>query len=166
MGLNTQGLKDTAATTNIAIKTAYAGLKMKADRLQPRLCGVLDDIVKVVLKEINEEHGKDYQITDIKYDFKRETMVNESENIQNEKVKAETEQLRINTLLNLVANIDDETLTRAICDELDFDYDEIKDKIAKMKDEQGLQGAKSTLNDLIPNDDVIPLTEPIIAPGA
>ena len=163
-GLNTYGLKDTAATTNIAIKTAYAGLKMKADRLQHRLCGVLNGLVKVVLKEINDENGTDFTISDIEYDFKRETMVNETENVTNEKVKAETEQLRINTLLNLVSTIDDETLTRAICDELDFDYEDIKAKIEKMKDEQGLQGAKSTLNGIVPNEEQ-PI-EPLNAPGA
>ena len=168
MGLNTYGLKDTAATTNIAIKTAYALLKMKADKLEKRLRKLLKDIIKVVLKEINDENDKDYQLSDIEFDFSRETMVNETENIQNAKVKAETEQLRINTLLNLVSTIDDETLVKAMCDELDFDYDEIKGKIQKMKDEEGLQGAKDALNDIVPDDidPIDPNGESIITPGA
>ena len=159
MGFNSSQIGD-GNITNVVIKSRYSLLDLKCNKLEIRLKQFMRKLLKVVLKEINDEHGTDYQITDIDYDFKRETMVNESENITNEKVKAETTQIRINTLLNLVSTIDDETLIMAMCDELDFDYEEIKGKIADMKDEQGLQDAKSTLNGIEPID------EPIIAPGA
>ena len=41
---------------------------------------------------------------------------------------AQEQQTRINTLLSLAAQLDNETLMKNICDVLDIDYEEIKDK--------------------------------------
>jgi SPP1 family phage portal protein len=154
MGLNTIGLKDTSATTNIAIKAAYSLLEMKANKMEQRLRRLLKDIIKVVLAEVNAELKKDYQITDIYFEFDRSVMTNETENIGNAKTEAETEQIRVNTLLNLAATLDDETIVQGICDILDIDYDEIKSKLPKTDDAaQSLTGAKSDLSGVIPEDE-------------
>lgn len=129
MGLNMTGLKDTAATTNIAIKAAYSLLDMKANKLEKRLKRLLKEILKVVINEINETDKKGYKVSDVKMVFKRSVMTNETENTQNEKVMAETQQVQINTLLNLAATLDNETIVKAICDVLDIDYEQIKDKL-------------------------------------
>lgn len=152
MGLNTQGLKDTAATTNIAIKTAYASLKMKADAMEKRLTSLLDDVVKVVLAEINDEHDTDYQITDIYYDFQRETMVNETENIQNAKTEAETRQIEVNTILNIAANIGDEKALEALCAVMEWDYDEIKSMVDKQAAEGNVANAKAVLEGVVTDE--------------
>lgn len=152
MGLNTQGLKDIAATTNIAIKTAYASLKMKADRMEKRLRKLLNDVIKVVLAEINDENGTDYQITDIEYDFQRETMVNETENIQNAKTEAETRQLEVNTILNIAANIGDEKALEAICDVMEWDYDEIQSQVDKLNAEQDNANAQTVLKGVVTDE--------------
>lgn len=159
MGLNTHGLKDTAATTNIAIKTAYALLKMKADKMEKRLRKLLKDIIKVVLAEINEEYKKDYQISDIEFNFTRETMVNETENIQNAKTEAEAQQIRINTILNIAANVGDEQTLKAICEEMDWDFDELQREVEKKKPEEGVQSVQNDLDGIIPED--VEPTEPI-----
>lgn len=152
MGLNTQGLKDTAATTNIAIKTAYASLKMKADKMEKRLRKLLNDVIKVVLAEINDEHGTDYQITDIEYDFQRETMVNETENIQNAKTEAETKQIEVNTILNIAANIGEEKALEAICDIMEWDYDEIQSIVEKLNAEQDNENAQAVLKGVVTDE--------------
>ena len=46
-----------------------------------------------------------------------------------EKTKAETKQLEVNIILDAATKLDDETIIKALCDELDIDYEEIKDKI-------------------------------------
>ncbi|MBE6596866.1 MAG: phage portal protein [Ruminococcaceae bacterium] len=172
MGLNTYGLKDTNATTNMAIKTAYAGLKIKADRIETRLRALLhESIVPVVLEDINEEYGTDYRASDVSYNFERETMTNETENIQNAKTEAEAKQIRITTILNIAEKMPDEQILRAICDEMDWDYDELEGEIKKLKEEQEIASVQKTLDNVVPNEEepaaqVTDPTEPIIAPGA
>lgn len=130
-GLNLSGLKDTSATTNIAIKAAYSLLDLRCNRLETQLKRFLRKIVNVVVDEINKEQGTDYQTDSIRFEFTHEVMSNESENATIEKTDAEKKQVEINTLLSLQAVIGDEQTIRMICDVLDIDYDEIKDQIPK-----------------------------------
>ncbi len=127
MGLNTAGLKDTSATTNIAIKMAYTLLDLKANRLESRLKKLLKDIIKVVLAEINEKNHTDFQTSDIYFEFTREVLVNETENITNEKTQADTVQQQINTILDIVDQIGAERALQAICEVMEWDYEEVKD---------------------------------------
>jgi len=128
-GLNTSGLKDTAATTNIAIKSAYSLLDLKTNKLEIRLKQFMRKLLKVVLDEINNQNGTDYQQKDVYFDFKREVPVNEQENAQIELIEAQRKQTEINTLLNLAAQLDNKTMMQLICEQLDIDYNEIKDKL-------------------------------------
>lgn len=158
MGLNTYGLKDMAATTNLGIQSAYTLLNMKADNLQQKqLNPLLKEVVKVVLAEINSENETDYQLSDIFFDFKRNPIVNETENIANEKIKAETKQLEVNTILNVAANVGDEQTLKAICSVMDWDFEELKDQIEKLQEEKSNATAKATLNNV---DPVEPTPEP------
>ena len=152
MGLNTSGLKDTTATTNLAIKAAYSLLELKANKMEQRLRRLLKDIIKVVLAEINAEQKKDYQITDIYFKFDRNIMTNEQEDAQIEKTRAETKQIEVNTILNIEANIGDEQTLKALCDVMDIDYDEIQSALKKQA-EEGIQGAQNTLDTVIPEDE-------------
>lgn len=129
MGLNTAGLKDTNATTNIAIKAAYSLLDLKCAKLEIRLKQFLRKILKPVIDEINNCNNTDYQQKDVYFDFKHEIMSNAQENAQIELIKAQTRQTAVNTLLNLAAQLDNETLMQNICDVLDIDYEAIKDKL-------------------------------------
>ncbi len=148
MGLNTYGLKDMAATTNLGIQSAYTLLNMKADNMQKRLNPVLKDIVKVVLAEINQQNGTDYQLSDVFFDFTRDPIVNETENISNEKVKAEIKQIEVNTILNVAANVGDEQTLKAICDVMDWDFEGLQDQIEKLNEEQDTADAKDALENV------------------
>ena len=149
MGLNTAGLKDTAATTNIAIKAAYSLLELKANKLLMRLKKMLKDIVKVVLAEINTVNKTDYQLSDVFFDFQTSTMTNEQENIQNAKTEAETEQIRINTILNLAASVGDEQTLKAICEVMEWDFDDLQGKIKQLQEEQSVLAARNALNNAV-----------------
>lgn len=153
MGLNTAGLKDTAATTNIAIKAAYSLLDLKCRKLEIRLKQFLRKILKVVLADINEIEGTDYQMNQVYFDFEHEIMSNEQENAQIKLTEAQEQQTRINTLLALATQLDNETLMQAICDVLDIDYEEIKEKLPDPNEaENQVNDAQDGLNSVVVKD--------------
>lgn len=147
MGLNTSGLKDTNATTNIAIKAAYSLLDLRCSKLEIRLKQFLRKLLKVVLEEINKEDGTDYQMNQVYFNFEHEIMSNVQENAQIKLTEAQARQAEINTLLNLATQIDNETLIKLICEQLDIDYDEIKDRLPDPDEaENVLMDAQRRLN--------------------
>ena len=152
MALNTSGLKDTNATTNLAIQAAYTLLDMKCNKLEIRLKQFLRKLLKVVLAEINEADGTDYQQKDVYFSFERETPTNAHENAQIELTEAQKQQTVINTLLNLAAHLDNETLMELIFEQLDLNYEDYKDKLPK-PEENPTYTAQNALNGIIPDDD-------------
>lgn len=129
MGLNTAGLKDTSATTNIAIKAAYSALELRCSKIIDRLELLLMDLVDVVLDEINQKNGTGYLLSQVYIDIQPEIMANEQEKAQIELTESQKQQTVINTLLSLAERFDNETLMQNICDVLDIDYEQIKDKL-------------------------------------
>lgn len=149
MGLNTEGLKDTSATTNIAIRAAYSLLDLRCSKLEIRLKQFLRKLINVVLKEINDTKGTDYAQKDIYFNFNHKIMSNELENAQIKHTEAQEQQVRITTLLNLATQIDSETLQQQICDVLDLDWDDLKNKLPKPNEaEDALTETQSALNDV------------------
>jgi len=147
MGLNTAGLKDTNATTNVAIKAAYSLLDLKCSKMEIRLKQFLRKLIKVVLQEINDANGTDYQMKDVYFDFAHEIMSNAQENAQIELVEAQRKQAEINTLLGLATHLDNETLMQLICEQLDLDYDDIKGKLPDPNEaENAVMNAQGALN--------------------
>lgn len=153
MALNTAGLKDTNATTNLAIKSAYSLLDLRASKLEKRLKQFLRKIIKVVLDEINAANGTDYQQKDVYFDFEREVPTNAQETAQIELIEAQRKQTEITTILNLAGTIDDETKLQLICEQLDIDYQDIKDKVPK-PEEDPTAAAQAALTGIQPEDDV------------
>ena len=117
--------------TNIVIKSRYSLLDLKANKLELKLKKFLRKLVKVFIDAVNEEEGTAYDINDVYFDFTRETITNELDNAQIELTAAQARQADINTLLNIAnANVmDSETILQKICEVLDIDYEEIKDKV-------------------------------------
>ena len=128
-GLNTSGLKDTAATTNIAIKAAYSLLDLKATKFEIKLKQFMRKLLKIVLAEINEQNGTDYQMSQVYFTFDHEIMSNAQENAQIDLTEAQKRQAEINTLLTLADRLDNDTLMQLICEQLDIEYEEIKSKL-------------------------------------
>ena len=128
MGFNSAQLGD-GNITNVVIKSRYALLDLKCNKLEIRLKRFLKQIINVVLMEINEKDGTDYSFSDVWFDFTREIMTNASDNAQIEKTDAEKQQVQINTILSLQGIIDDETIIQIICEILDINYEDIKDKL-------------------------------------
>lgn len=153
MGLNTAGLKDTNATTNIAIKAAYSLLDLKCSKLEIKLKQLLRKLLKPVIAEINETEGTDYQLNQVYFEFSHSVMSNEQENAQIKLTEAQEQQTRINTLLSLAAQLDNETLMQNVCDALDLDYDQIKDKLPDPDEaENTVKTAQGTLDGVIADE--------------
>ncbi|MCI7428514.1 MAG: phage portal protein [Methanobrevibacter sp.] len=125
MGFNSAQIGD-GNITNIVIKSRYALLDLKCNKLEKQLRRFLNKILRVVLDEINTKNGTDYSLKDVYYDFEREVMTNASDNAQINLVKAQTKQVEINTLLNTANVIGQEEAIKQICDVLDIDYETIK----------------------------------------
>lgn len=148
--------------TNVVILSRYTLLDLKAKNFLKRCKRLLKKLLKVVLAEINEKNGTDYQIKDTYFDFSFQIPANETENIANEKVKAETQGVILNNILNVAVQIGDEKTLQLICESLDIDYEEIKDKVQKLKEEPNTANAKDLLNSVqteTPEDENTPEVE-------
>ena len=134
-GVNTEALKDTSATTSIAIKSAYANLDLKCDGLQPFLLQFMRKLLKLVLKEINDRNGTDYEQKDVYFNFEREIITNAQENAQIDLVKAQEQQAKVTTILNTASMLGQELTAQLVCEALELDYDDVKDKLPKPEDD-------------------------------
>lgn len=147
MGLNTTALGDGQYSNNVNIKTRYSLLDMKCEKVADNLKVLLKKIVKVVLDEINEKNQTGYTLKDVYFNIdKRETITNETDNAQIELTKAQTEQAKITTLLNIATKLGDELLMQNICDVLDINYEDIKDKLPQTEQPDLDKASEDLLN--------------------
>lgn len=161
MGLNTAQIGD-GNITNVVIKSRYALLDLKCNKLEIRLKQFLRKIIKIVLDEINKVNNTDYQMKDVYFDFEREVMTNAQDNAQIDLIDAQRRQVQINTLLGLAGTLDDETIVQSICDVLDVDYEEIKSKLPE-KAEDELSAAQNALNEVDTDEQETERDSPITA---
>lgn len=153
MGFNSAQLGD-GNITNIVIKSRYALLDLKCNKLEIRLKQFMRKLLKIVLAEINDEHGTDYQQKDVYFDFEREVMTNAADNAQIELTEAQKRQTEINTILNLQMVIDDDTRLQLIAEQLDMDYEELKSKAPKPEDDPTM-AAQQALQGIVPEQPAI-----------
>lgn len=146
MGFNSAQVGD-GNVTNIVIKSRYALLDLKCNKLEIRLKQFLRKILKVVLQEINTENGTDYQSKDVYFDFEREIMTNAQDNAQIELTDAQKQQTQINTLLSLETTLGNELVVQNICEVLDIDYEEIKSKLPDPETDP-IMAAQAAVNDI------------------
>lgn len=150
MGLNMAGLKDTAATTNIAIKAAYSLLELRCNKIIDQLELFLQQIVEVVLAEINEREGTAYLMEQVYFDFTPEIMSNASENAQIALTEAQEQQTRINTLLSLATQLGNELMMEQIAEQLDLDWEKIKGKLPDPEEGMtSIEGAEDDLDGVV-----------------
>lgn len=152
MGFNSAQLGD-GNITNIVIKSRYALLDLKCNKLEIRLKQFMWKLLKIVLKEINDSHGTDYQQKDVYFAFEREVMTNAADNAQIELTDAQKQQTQVNTLLMLASKLDNETLMQNICEVLDIEYNEIKDKLPQSEEALDPYAAQTALDGITTETD-------------
>ena len=128
MGFNASQTGD-GNITNIVIKSRYTLLDLKCNKLEKYIRSFLKPILQIALDEINEMYDTNYTLKDVEICLDREIPTNEADNAAIDKTKAETKQIEVNIILDAATKLDDETIIKALCDVLDIDYEEIKDKI-------------------------------------
>lgn len=134
MALNLRALRDTSATTNVAIKSAYSLLDLKSEKLKPRLKGFMRWEIGIVLDEINQEMGTSYTQGDVYFAFKPEIPTNAKENAEIELFEAQRRQAEITTILNVATMIGSEKVLELLCEQFEIDYMELRDKLPKDDD--------------------------------
>ena len=145
MGFNSAQLGD-GNITNVVIKSRYALLDLKCDKLEKNLKKFLREMIKIVLDDVNKRNETDYQQKDVYFEFNREIITNASDNASIKKVEADTKAVEINLLLGLNGVLDNETVIQLICEQLDIDFNEIKDKLPT-DEAQETNSAMEVLND-------------------
>ena len=151
MGFNSSQTGD-GNITNVVIRSRYTLLDLKVGKLEMRLKRFLKGIIKVVMDEINTMHGTDYQFKDVDIDFTFNVPTNEQENVQNAKTEAETEQIRLNSILNVATVIGDDETLKGICEILDLDYDELQGQLEKLNEEKNLNNAQAMLEGVVTDE--------------
>lgn len=144
MGFNSAQLGD-GNITNVVIKSRYALLDLKCNKLEKNLRKFLREMIQIVLDDLNKTNNTDYQQKDVYFDFKREVITNASDNANIKKIEADTKAVEINLILGLKGVIDDETVIKMICEQLDIDYDDVKNKLP-INEVQDSYGAMGVLN--------------------
>ena len=151
MGFNSAQSGD-GNITNVVIRSRYTLLDLKANKLIKRLKRFLKGIIRVVLDEINAKNGTDYQYSDVFVEFNTVIPTNEKENAEIAKIEAETEQIKINSILNVSAIIGDEETLKAFCDILDLDFDELKGQLDKLNEPQNTIDAMNLLEGVVTDE--------------
>lgn len=122
--------------TNVVIKSRYALLDIKCDKLETHLRQTMGGILDVVLERINQERGTAYTRADVKMDFTRSCITNESDNATIESTEATTAQTKINTLLAAAAQVGIDPVLPQLCNVLELDESEVRKAIEQADSEQ------------------------------
>lgn len=124
--------------TNVVIKSRYALLDMKCNKAEVRLRAMLQWINKMIVDDINRRYGTAYKASDITVNIVRETMVNEKDLVEQDKIEAETKQVIIETILSVAARLDDESVLKLICEQFELDWEEVQEAIEEQDYTPGL----------------------------
>lgn len=115
--------------TNVVIKSRYALLDIKCGKLETHLRQTMGGILDVVLERINQERGTAYTRADVKMDFTRTCITNESDNAAVESTEAATAQTKINTLLAAAAQVGIDPVLPQLCKVLELDEADVRKAI-------------------------------------
>lgn len=151
MGFNSAQSGD-GNITNVVIRSRYTLLDLKANKLIKRLKRFLKGIIQAVLDEINAKNGTDYQYSDVIVEFNPVIPTNEQENAQIAQIEAQTEQVRINSILNAATIIGDEETLKGICGILDLDFDELKGQLSQLNESQNTADAMGILEGVMTDE--------------
>lgn len=128
MGFDSSQIGD-GNITNVVIKSRYALLDLKCNKAEVRLRRLIRQLLGAIISDINRRYNTGYKATDVDIEIVRETMVNENDVYNNEKIQAETQRQLIDNLLVTANRLSDETVLESICNILDLDYEEEKQRL-------------------------------------
>lgn len=125
MGFNAAQVGD-GNITNVVIKSRYALLDIKCGKLETHLRQMMGGIIDVVLQQINKDKGTAFTRADVKMDFTRTCITNESDNAAIDSAEAAAVQTKVNTLLAAAAQLGVEAVLQPLCKVLELDEAEVR----------------------------------------
>lgn len=132
MGFDSSQVGD-GNVTNVVIKSRYALLDLKCNKAEIRLRKLIRQLLKAIVDDINRRFNTAYNYMDIDINIIRETMVNENDIANNEKIEAEKQGQLINNVLTAATRFDDDTVLKLLCDIFELDYEEVKEKVEQQE---------------------------------
>lgn len=120
---------DGSNLTNVAIQSRYSLLNLKCNKIEPRIRSLIKWCLELILEDIFRLYGKRFDINEIEIILERNTIVNEKDLAEQELIIAQEKQTIINALVISAPYIGDETLLEQICETLEINFDEVKDKV-------------------------------------
>lgn len=126
--------------TNVVIKGRYTLLNMKANKTEARLRTFLSWANDLIIDDINRRYNKSYTADGITVEITREMLVNENDLVTNEKTKADTRSVEMQTLLAAAPRLDNDTVLAKICEMYELNFDEVR----KALDEQDYKQLPAT----------------------
>lgn len=127
MGFNSSQIGD-GNITNVVIKSRYALLDLKSNKLEMRLRKFIRELVSVFLNDYNMRNQTAYDDEDVKIAFTREIISNGTDNAQIDYLKSQSLLMKIEALNSLSGVLDNDILLKEICDTLEVDYEEVVSK--------------------------------------
>lgn len=127
MGFNSAQIGD-GNITNVVIKSRYALLDLKSNKLEMRLRKFIRELVNVFLNDYNMRNQTAYDDEDVKIAFTREIISNGTDNAQIDYLKSQSLLMKIEALNSLSGVLDNDILLKEICDTLEVDYEEVVSK--------------------------------------
>ena len=127
MGFNSSQIGD-GNITNVVIKSRYALLDLKSNKLEMRLRKFIRELVSVFLNDYNMRNGTAYDDDDVKIAFSREIISNGTDNAQIDYLKSQSLLMKIEALNSLSGVLDNDILLKEICETLEVDYEEVISK--------------------------------------
>lgn len=126
--------------TNIVLISRYTLLDMKCKKLIIRLKKFLQQLLMIALEEINAEMGTAWEAADVEIKIVPVIPTNKEEDAEIEKINAETKQIQIGMVLDVAAVIDTEILIKEICQIMELNYDEVKEKLLEPGELEVIKG--------------------------
>lgn len=112
--------------TNVQIMAGYSLLMMKLKKKEQYLRMLIDWMLELITEDINRRQGTAYNHSDVEVIIEPELTVNKHELEEIERLKAETKQLKVNTLLDVASFLPQEKVLRELCDILELDWEEVE----------------------------------------
>jgi len=83
--------------------------------------------LKLIITDINRRFSKAYNADDLEIIITRDTMIDETENENREKVIAERKQIVINMILSAAPHLPSDKVIELICEQFELDYDDVQE---------------------------------------
>ena len=125
MGLNPNQSGD-GNITNVVIKSRYTLLDLKCAKMERKLRAFMQNIIEIVLNEINEINGTNYNLGDVNASYERVGMVNSVDTANEKQITENIKSIKVNTLLNTSNYIPENIITEELCKILDIDINLVK----------------------------------------